>query len=203
MEVWSLVISATALAISGTTAWFTLWRRGKLMMTRPTMIFFGYDYLPHGRDPKVVIRTLLYSTAYRGQVVEAMYAKLKKGELVQDFSFWGCAEDKAIIRGSGLHVGQNGIGHYHHFVSNRHGPQSPFLAGEQVLQVFASQPANSKPKLLFETTLHLDSEQAEKLQSGKFGLMFDWDPESKKYKPDLDMRRGNADVRNLFAGELQ
>src|SRR5258705_9554380 len=39
----SLGISCLALLISGITAWLTFFRKGKLVMTQPTVVFFGPD----------------------------------------------------------------------------------------------------------------------------------------------------------------
>ena len=75
MEAVSIVISVSALAVSVTTAWLTLVRRGTIRMTQPTLVFFGPD--GGGGSPKVFLRTLLYSTAKRGQIVENMFLKLQ------------------------------------------------------------------------------------------------------------------------------
>lgn len=60
METASIVISVSALVVSVTTAWLTLFRRGTIRMTQPTLVYFGPDGL--GGGPKVFLRTLLYST---------------------------------------------------------------------------------------------------------------------------------------------
>lgn len=39
----SLVVSFVSLCVSGFTAWLTLLRRGKILMTQPTVIYFGPD----------------------------------------------------------------------------------------------------------------------------------------------------------------
>ena len=68
----SIYISVLSLCISLTTAWLTLFRRGRLLMTRPNIVFFGFDDVPK-TTAKIFLRTLLYSTAVRGQVVEGMF----------------------------------------------------------------------------------------------------------------------------------
>lgn len=89
LSIIALVISALALAISFLTAWLTLLRRGTVKMTQPTQIFFGYD---KSRDdderpwPKVFLRTLLFSTAKRGVVIENLYVKIACEEIAQTFS---------------------------------------------------------------------------------------------------------------------
>ena len=62
----SIIIATIALTISAITAWLTLFRRGRVRMTQPTVIFFGPD---SPNSPKVFLRTLLYSTSKRGQII--------------------------------------------------------------------------------------------------------------------------------------
>ena len=88
-----VVISIISLSVSAAAFWFTWLRRGRLAMTKPTLIFFGYDAEPR-LSPKVFLRTLLYSTSARGQVIEAMYVKLCHAGSEQIFSFWGYGETK-------------------------------------------------------------------------------------------------------------
>src|SRR5436853_6333630 len=102
-DIVSLAISVIALVISATTAWLTLFRRGTVKMTQPTVIFFGPDNDGEG-SPKVFLRTLLYSTAKRGHIVESMWVKLRRGESSQIFNIWVYG-DTSLTRGSGLHVG--------------------------------------------------------------------------------------------------
>jgi hypothetical protein len=70
----SLIISCLALLISVLTFWFTLFRKGRLLMTQPTIIFLGPDGKAfESNNNKIYIRTLLYSTAKRGHVVESLH----------------------------------------------------------------------------------------------------------------------------------
>jgi hypothetical protein len=64
----SIAISVLSLAVSGLVAWLTLLRTGIVKMTQPTIIFFGPDGAKG--TPKVFLRTLLYSSANRGGIVE-------------------------------------------------------------------------------------------------------------------------------------
>jgi hypothetical protein len=85
----SITISALALSVSTVTAWLTLFRRGTVKMTQPTVIFFGPD-TPRSRDhlalPKVYLRTLLFSTSKRGHVIESMHVALRRNETHQNFN---------------------------------------------------------------------------------------------------------------------
>jgi hypothetical protein len=71
--------SAGALIVSVIVAWQTLFCRGSLRMTKPTLIVFTHEELstPDRRTvPKIFLRTLLYSTAKRGWVIENMFVNL-------------------------------------------------------------------------------------------------------------------------------
>src|ERR1700733_11310457 len=85
----SLAVAVLALFVSALTAWLTLFRRGKLRMTQPTVIYFGQDGGP-GKDGKpglkVYLRTLLYATAKRGCIIEGMYICLRRNETRQNFN---------------------------------------------------------------------------------------------------------------------
>jgi hypothetical protein len=103
----SLVISGLALVVSMTTAWLTLFRHGNLRMTRPVLVGFLYD-LPGG-EPKVFFRSMLFTTGKRGHIVESLFLKVRRGESSQTFNFWMYGETKALLIGSGLRVGQDGV----------------------------------------------------------------------------------------------
>jgi hypothetical protein len=86
-----IFISACSLAISGLVAYLTLFRKGTVKMTQPTTIYFGAD--TGSRDtsslaPKVYLRTLLYSTAKRGNVISSLHLRLIRGESTQTFNIW-------------------------------------------------------------------------------------------------------------------
>lgn len=71
IEPVTTTISLLALTISSATAWLTLFRRGTVRMSQPTVIFFGPDQprvSSTEAPPKVYLRTLLFSTSKRGRV---------------------------------------------------------------------------------------------------------------------------------------
>jgi len=117
--------------MSAVTAWLTLFRRGTVKMTQPTVIFFGPDNL-RSRDepalPKVFLRTLLFATSKRGRVVESMHIALSRNETQQNFNIWVYGDEK-LVRGSGLFVGETGIAANHHFLTPRDGSSFHFTEG--------------------------------------------------------------------------
>ena len=191
METWiSIEISLLALSVSGATAWLTLFKRGKLLMTQPTSIFFGPDggFFESTRN-KVYLRTLLYSSSRKGQVIESMHVTLERGETKQNFSIWVHGGQKGdLFRGSGLFVTHEGVTLNHHFLLPPDGSDFKFLAGNYTLKVFAKLVGGSKPTLLFSIPLVVSESQAEELKQKQAGLFFDWGPDQGNYYSHIDIK---------------
>ncbi len=172
-----VVISIISLAISSTAFWFTWLRRGRLSMTKPTIVFFGYDAVPRERTPKIFLRTLLYSTSARGQVVETMYIKLCREGSEQIFSFWGYGETNKLTAGGGLFVGQTGIALNHHFVLSVQHAGYEFVEGEYSIQVFARVAGKSRSLLLDTISITLSKIDSGTYLAGGLGILFElgWD----------------------------
>jgi hypothetical protein len=201
----AIVVSALALSISIVNAWLTLFRRGTIRMTQPATIYFGSDPSPNGPE-KVFLRTLLYSTAKRGQIIESMFVKVRRGESVQTFNIWVYG-DNALVRGSGLYVGENGLVANHHFLLPADGTKFEFLTGNYVLEVYVLVVNVRKPRLLSRVQLYVSPDAAQQLRQDKeFGLYFDWGPDSQQYhahircsKPLLDKLKEDS---TATAGEM-
>ncbi|MFC1946217.1 hypothetical protein ACFLW1_03365 [Chloroflexota bacterium] len=184
MENISIGISLFAIVLSATTAWLTLFRNGNIRMTQPTVVFFGPDG-PSGH-PKIFLRTLLYSTAKRGKIVENMFLKIRRGESVQNFNIWVYGDNPdSLVRGSGLFVGENGVTFNHHFLLPLDGINFEFLAGEYFLETYVSL-VGKNPVLLNKITLSITEQQAKEMQRKAAGLYFDWGPDSKHYNSHID-----------------
>lgn len=99
----ALIISALALSISAVTAWLTMFRRGTVRMTQPTVIFFGPDGPREARTkplPKVFLRTLLFSTSKRGRIIENMYVTLSCEDISRDFNVWAYGREMSLCEGA-------------------------------------------------------------------------------------------------------
>ena len=156
MQSAGLVIALMALGISAATAWLTLFRRGTVRMTQPTLLFFGPD--GPGGPPKVFLRTLLYSTAKRGQIIENMFVRQRRGESIQHFNIWVYG-DGPLARGGGLFVGENGVTCNHHFLMPKDGTHFEFVAGDYTVEACASLVGAASPMLLNRTALTVFKEQ--------------------------------------------
>ena len=196
----AVTISTLALAVSATTAWLTLFRRGKVKMTQPTVIYFGPD-APRAREggppPKVYLRTLLFATSKRGRVIESMHVSLARNETHQTFNIWVYGEEK-LVRGSGLFVGETGVAANHHFLTPKDGASFQFSAGRYKLSVYARLLGDSKPSLLFSQTLEITPEVAASLQEPGSGLYFDWGADSSSYLPHIDKRPPSSHTEKLL-----
>ncbi len=201
----SLTISVLALAVSSVTAWLTLFRRGTVKMTQPTVIFFGPD-TPRAREdtplPKVFLRTLLFSTSKRGRVIESMHVALSRNETHQNFNIWVYGDEK-LVRGSGLFVAETGVAANHHFLTPRDGSGFRFTEGHYRLEVFAHLLGDTEKVRLFSQTLEISAETGAALTEPSAGLYFDWGPDSSRYLPHVEKRPPSpdpADIIKLLGG---
>jgi len=164
----------------GITAWLTLFRKGTVRMTQPTIIGF----FRHTSDgPRVFLPTLLFSTSKQTHVVENIYATLRRGDTIQTFSIWAHGETQAnMTRASGLSVGQSGIFHNHHFMLPPDGSKYEFLPGDYVLDIFAQVFGESSSARLGDS-LHLviSREDAEACKDDNTGVVFNWAPDARRY----------------------
>jgi hypothetical protein len=195
----TLSVSVLALSVSAATAWLTLFRRGTVLMTQPTVIYFGPDAPPPHKPPppKIYLRTLLFATSKRGRVIEAMHASLSRNESHQNFNIWVHGEEK-LVRGSGLFVGDTGVAANHHFLTPKDGAEFKFLPGTYRLKVFAKLLGDARQKILFSQELTVTSEFAQSLTERGVGLYFDWGPDSGQYIAHVDKRAPNPDLASYL-----
>jgi hypothetical protein len=188
---FSLILSSIALLISGLTFWLTYLQKGIVKMSRPTSIFFGNDGGKRS-SPKIYLRTILYSTSKKGNIIESMYVKLRRGESIQNFNVWVYG-DGQLHRGSGLFVGAEGVTFNHHFLLPKDGTNFSFLPGESFLEVYCTL-VNRKKTRLFTVKVTLTEIESKALENVKNGIYFDWGSDSEEYnkfideKPDQPMK---------------
>lgn len=185
----SFGISCLALLVSGITAWLTFFRKGKLVMTQPTTVFFGKDGSRFESDKnKIHLRTLLYSTAKRGQVLESLHVSLQRNESKQNFNIWVYGEKGNLKRGSGLFVAQDGVTFDHHFLLPADGANFQFLSGTYTLIVFAKLAGDRTLKELMTIVLAISESQAAQLSEPNTGIFYDWGPDQQTYHSHIDKR---------------
>ena len=196
----TLSVAVLALAISATTAWLTLFRRGTIKMTQPTVIFLGPD-APRADEkvssPKIFLRCLLFSTSKRGRVIESMYATLSRNETRQNFNIWVYGDEK-LVRGSGLFVGETGVSANHHFLTPNDGSSFIFSEGTYRLQIFARLLGDQASKLLFAQSLEIEREVSTALKESGTGLYFDWGPDSSRYLSHIEKRPPSPDPSDFL-----
>jgi len=205
MSAWpSFVISCFALVVSGVTAWLTFFRKGRLVMTQPTSIFLGPDgpMFDRGKN-KVYLRTLLYSTAKRGHVLESLHLAVHRNETKQNFNIWVYGKKGDLERGSGLFVPQEGLTLDHYFLLPADGADFAFLEGTYVLTVFAKVVGQPKSTELLSIRLSISEAHAKSLNQPGTGIFFDWGPDQQSYHPYVQHRQQvdseQARLSQLFA----
>lgn len=201
MSPWlSVAISCLALVVSSVTAWLTFFRKGRLVMTQPTVVFLGPDGpMFEAGKCKVYLRTLLYSTAKRGHVVESLYLSLQRNETKQNFNIWVYGEKGDLKRGSGLFVPQEGVTFDHHFLLPEDGAAFKFLAGGYRLSVFARLVGQRTSTQLMAIHLSISEAQAKSLSEPSTGIYFDWGPDQQSYHPHVQSRLGREPELKRFA----
>lgn len=190
MSPWfSFIISCLALSISGVTAWLTFFRKGQLLMTQPTVIFFGPDGSKfESKKNKIYLRTLLYSTAKRGQVLESLHIALHRNESKQNFNIWVYGEKGNLKRGSGLFVPQEGVIFDHHFLLPEDGANFNFNSGVYKLTVIAKLVGQSTKHELASIDLSISETQALELAKPSAGIYFDWGPDQQSYHSHIETK---------------
>ena len=187
---YSTSISVIALVVSCVTAWLTFFKRGKVKMTQPTVIFFGLESPRSQKEvllPKIFLRTLLFSTSKRGRIIECMHVALSRNETLQNFNIWVYGDDK-LVRGSGLFVGENGVATNHHFLVPNDSTSFRFIEGRYKLEVFAHMLGDKTQTKLFSQTLEITRDLAMSLSEPTAGLYFDWGPDSVRYLAHVDQK---------------
>ena len=186
IEFLSLILSTIAILFSGYIFYFTSLRKGKVKMTKPSVIFFGPDG-PENSNKKVFIRTLLFSTSQKGNYIQNMYLKLTTNpKLSKVFNIWVYDND-GLKRGSGLYVGEEGIPANHHFLLNKGETEFKFTKGKNKIEIYAEL-VDGKETKIHESTINLTEEQEKGLENNNTGIYFDWDPSSKNYVSHLDIK---------------
>jgi len=197
-----IVLSILSFVVSALTFWLNWGRRGRLAMTRPNVIFFGFHMQPFPRA-KVFLRMLLYSTAAQGQVVEAMYVNLRHARgLQRTFSFWGYDEGSKLVPGSGLYPSRTGVAANDHFVQST--DDLPFIFDEGVfdLEIVARVVGRRKPLKLSTVRVDPSAANAHAL-SKRDGELFELSPEDGEYRGHVNSDRPLPMPKSLQLALLQ
>ena len=169
-------LSLLSLTIAAITAYLTLFHRGRLAMVRPSLIAFAHDGGPGGR-PKIVIHAMLFSTAYRGNVIESLYAIVHHSGKRLVFANWNYGESGSIVPGSGLFVGKDGVSSYHHFLSLDAERAAFFTVGTYTIEIWAAVAGRRSDERLFAIELMVPEPTGD-MESPRF----DWNPLLRKYQ---------------------
>ena len=194
----TIIISVVSLCVFISTASLTLFRRGRLAMTKPAIVFFGFDAVPR-TTAKIFVRTLLYSIAARGQMIETMFAKLVHQGREQVFSFRGYGETSQLVGGSGLYVGQTGIAMNHHLVLSVHEVPYEFTVGDYVVELWVRLVRKRRAAKLYAIPISVTKEHAAVL-ARRDGVLFELNPKDDSYLGHVRNKDGRRNsYRHIFS----
>lgn len=177
------IVAWLSLAITGFHLWYTLVRRGSVRMTQPSFILLGVGREGHA---KVAIGAHLYTTGERPAIVEGMFVRVTRGGIVRDFDVWvHGAGSQGLVRGSGVHVGTEGVTADHHFLLQNGLDPFDFLAGQYTVKVFGTVVGSKSEQCFFTVTLLL----TESMRDVSSGMFFDWRPSQRQYEAHNESRR--------------
>jgi hypothetical protein len=187
ISILGVLFSVLAIGVSVTNLWLSQLKNGKILMTRPTIFFFGFD--PDDRPiPKIFMRSLLFSTANNGCVLENMYLLVKSPTSESIYSFWGHtnSDGNNLTRGSGLYIPKNGFLANHHFNPDpSKGVTNPFPIGIYEIDVIARQFGDSTNRKLGRFELQLDEKMSVALNQENNGVMWSLNPIDQSYHAEL------------------
>lgn len=190
-ETVTILLAIASFVLSLYTLWLTQLRQGRLRMTQPTLICLKRE----GRVamPKVFLRTLLFTTASKGRVVENMYVRLHAPIGTFLFNFWGHTDAGKLTLGSGLFVGQQGVVCDHHFDPPHNPGLFLFQDGEYRMEVYAATVGRKLPWKLMDVTFRLNTEQAaELIQILDRELFLYWNSETRTYDVRVERPSGRS-----------
>jgi len=115
------------------------------------------------RQAEIFLRTLLFTTATKGRVIENMFLRVHQPIGTYVFDFWGHTESGKLTLGSGLFVGATGVASDHHF-NSRHGSDDfIFHPGAYRVEVFGTTVGKSRARKLMEVAFNVNGQQAAEL----------------------------------------
>jgi hypothetical protein len=183
LDASTIVAAWVSLLGSAFTIWFTMFRRGTVRMTQPAFILFGPENGGEGR-PKLAVGAHLYTTAQRGAIVEAMFARVTRGGTTQDFDVWVYGKG-TLSRGSAVHVGQEGVTGDHHFLLPQGAAGFEWLPGQYTVEIFGTIVGRRGPHRFWQLEVTL----ADSIHETEGSVFFDWRPALGKYEGHVFARR--------------
>lgn len=135
---------------------------------------------------KVFLRTLLFSTSVRGQIVESMHVNVQRGETRQNFSIWVYGERQRIACGAGRRRLQSSLlatGRWRVLRSR---------AWSVCHQCFCETRSGSQPRRLQDVRVSISEIQADQLRGPTCGVYFDWGPDQQAYHSHIEDRPPKA-----------
>ena len=180
LSIIAIFVSMIGVLISSITFWILYLHKGTIKITKPRLIALGYERHENHRTPKVVIRSLLFSTSNKGIVIDNIRVKVTNHNNSKDFSLWAYGVETLLV-GSGLFISKEGKDSYHHFLPIAFSSDFEFHTGNILLEIYVTITHHKKDKLLDSITLSLTKEHEDALNKGEM-IIFNWESALNKYE---------------------
>jgi hypothetical protein len=188
-DLLTLTIAVVALGLSAVGLWLAEFRRGRVLLSKPTIFFFGWDVNGTEDTPKILLRSALFSTGRRGHIVENLYTIVTNANGKTTFPFWGYDAGNSMVRGSGLFVGPEGHSAYHHFNPLPDDESFSYVPGTCSVEIWAEVVGTKKSVLLGRYGFDLPSGPVSTaLMHHEGGVLWTWSPIEKRYVPEISPR---------------
>ena len=183
IDISALGISIFALIISALTFYFSHAYAGKIKMSKPNQIWFGFAN--PSRKAHILLKSVLYSTGAQGHIVERLYARLESNSSSQEFSSWVIGKQTDTYKPGGMRITKEGYMGDHHFIFPNDGTSYIFKTGNYSLKIFAKIAGENSDKLLREVNLNIPNHLSAELSSSK-GIYFNFHSSDGNYIAELD-----------------
>ena len=185
----SPIVSVVALIVSLFTAWFTIFRRGTVCSTHPSLIAFSYDFVGMKvPQAKIFLRTLLFSTGKRGNVIESLFIRIREGSRSEEFSCWGYGDKDLLMVSGGIFVPETGVVTNHHFNPVDSDSLFLFSKGTYSLELVAKIIGRNQFASLWTITLEMPPVFSDPDTSLNKAVFFYWSPEQLRWLIQFDER---------------
>jgi hypothetical protein len=128
--------------------------------------------------PSLAAGVHLYATAQRGAIVEAMFARVTRAGITLELELWVYSKKHSLVRGSGIHVGQEGVTCDHHFLFPEGEEVFQWQPGEYTVEILGTIVGKRGLHRFVQLKLVLD----EAIREPGDSVFFDWQPGSGTYK---------------------
>jgi len=190
-----IILSVSALVLSGLTFWLTFFWGGKLKFTKPSHIMLFYT-----DDQKTipVIYTLFYahSTGLAGNIIRGMFVKVSRGDIHTNFSDWSVKSGNDYTVLAGIKIMRDGANLESSFLISDRNFTGFFNSGEYRLELYYKNQKSETPSKAWTISLPISETNLSEINNGKI-LSFNLSAGEDKYIPFVREKGISRDIQQI------